>query len=124
MTDYKFRIWHKGIKNKHQSVTSQMIYDEQPGDCFKWAREGQTAHPVMQGISRKDNNGKDIYEGDVLRITNDNANTTIISDIKFLHSSFCVKDCYGEYYPMFSLARPGDVLEILGNIYANPELIP
>ena len=122
--EYKFRIWHKGIENKRQSVPPQMIYDELPGNCFQLARQEQTEHPVMQGISRKDNNGKDIYEGDILK---DNYDRRLV--VERYHDCFVFRALLPTNFirtPINDWYLPGETQfpEIIGNIYANPELIP
>ncbi len=59
-----------------------------------------------------DENGREIYEGDVVK--------TPLSwrKITFNHSAFCIEDDEGAY-PIINFYS---TLEVIGNIYENPEL--
>lgn len=78
---------------------------------------------IMQFTGLKDNNGKEVYEGDILKISKETMTNYYITDVRFLQGAFCVRTSWNDFYPMFSLARPGDELEVIGNIYENPELL-
>lgn len=75
---------------------------------------------VGQYTGLKDKNKREIYEGDIVQFT-DNYNTDIpprIGVVKFNNASFYITD--GAY----SCYRWIDInVEIIGNIYENPELI-
>jgi uncharacterized phage protein (TIGR01671 family) len=63
--EIKFRAWHDG--GASYRYEPQMIYDESPGDCLVWKKQGQPLTAIMQYTGLKDRNGKEIYEGDVVR---------------------------------------------------------
>ena len=69
----------------------------------------------MQYTGLKDKNGKEIYEGDIL-LTN---NQTYNYEVKFEDCSFGVQT---KHYGFINLIGCGE-LEIIGNIYENPELL-
>lgn len=98
---------------------------------------------VMQYTGLKDKNGKEIYEGDIVQLYrhDDYKNYTYkhekaevwadgkyhpdIKEVKFMYGSFVIwSDLIKDYRCFANLARPGESLEIIGNIFENPELLP
>jgi len=119
--EIKFRVWDKDDK-KMINIGRIDIAD---GTCRYYLFEGKFYDywndvEIMQYTGLKDKNGKEIYEGDILQFT-DNYNTDIpphIGVVKFNNASFYITD--GAY----SCYRWIDInVEIIGNIYENPELI-
>ncbi|MHA1286440.1 MAG: YopX family protein [Candidatus Thorarchaeota archaeon] len=74
---------------------------------------------VGQYTGLKDMNGKEIYEGDILQLNGDeNARWVVEWD--------ACKFVFRPIYPGLKYLKPDDwcdVLEIVGNIYDNPELL-
>lgn len=70
---------------------------------------------VGQYTGLHDKNGKEIYEGDIVKYEN------IIGKIMFFNGSFVLSDFEEE--EEWELGVINQELEIIGNIYDNPELL-
>ena len=126
MRKHKFRAWDKKQRkwldiNLHMSVVD---------GCFYWqfgyisdilSADERENIELVESIGIKDKNDNEIYWGDIVKIKRDNF-FEYVSDVRFLYGSFCVNQ-HGTYFPIFSLARPGDTMRIIGNVYENPELM-
>jgi len=84
---------------------------------------------VMQYIGLKDKNGKEIYEGDVVKligVAGEEGVGEVIFDKE--NASFCVKTIenknkidFWDFYQLLLVFRVK--IEIIGNIFENPELL-
>lgn len=87
--------------------------------------------PIMQFTGLQDKNGKEIWEGDVVRLGGHETLTALIEwkDCGFvqkwlhenLRTSFGMPAHYEKTEPIFMNSHIS--LEVLGNIYENPELL-
>ena len=73
-------------------------------------------HPIMQFTGLHDKNGKEIYEGDVVKDSTP-FTTETVGEVVYEGAQFCLDDEYGT--PM----HYGDNYKVIGNIYENPELL-
>lgn len=93
------------------------------GDEWMWIEEGE--HTPMQYTGLKDKSGVEIYEGDVLRLAPEYTGAfetpqiVVFEDGRFLYQSTTY---HGHKNDISQSLCANHV--VIGNIYANPELIP
>lgn len=136
MRELKFRAWFE----EKPIWCNQMFYsDEEPAGLGDWFSEVQIEQEnviIMQYTGLKDKHGKEIYEGNVVKVQDPIETHTS-------HNSIVYFDSEGariNYHPVhkkidkcFVLRQLSDYLdireqdnptcEIIGNIYENPELL-
>ena len=75
-----------------------------------------TKFPLMQYTGLKDKNGKEIYEGDILSISDREGDNQVVY---FAEGFYCTDE-----FALFELTRSKTrTFEVIGNIYENPELL-
>ena len=82
---------------------------------------------VQQYTGQKDKNKKEVFEGDILKVTFEDGYQSYITKVQGANNAFVVdvRECD---YDVTSLcwiyeAMPDAELEVIGNIYENPELV-
>ena len=142
MREIKFRAWDKKEKtmilfgSAETSSTSGFWGDGVDNYKIQFEREGETngynhddfnesaAVDLMQYTGLKDKNGVEIYEGDRVRFTveGDSANLKQTGVIEW-----CDSCCHGFRLQWDHFGNNERIsnheLEVIGNIYENPELI-
>lgn len=125
--EIKFRAWNKEKRNMfniarldiadgtcYDHLFSRNIYDFW-NECI-----------LMQYTGLKDINGKEIYEGDIVKIPNDETlygyNAGEKYQVYFAYGGFRLKPKYDKNAKGFWLEDDNE-LEVIGNIYENPELL-
>lgn len=102
---FNFRWWNK----KAQSMLYDIILDSHIVYNIDLI--------VMQSIGLVDKNGKEIFEGDIIKIAD-----SIIGYIKFENSGFFIIK-KGFNNQLLNKEVNYQALEVIGNIYENPELL-
>ena len=111
--EIKFRAWDKQVKkfcNWEHAVTIDL-----DGEIYRNRTEDKAPFLIlMQYTGLKDKNGKEIYEGDIVKL------------VKNLReqgeeSMFTVKFQNAMFQPFFAIK--GKDVTIRGNIYENPDLL-
>ena len=109
MREIKFRAWNGKRILDDFCVSCRSGKAEVRGEVFDWT--------LMQYTGLKDKNGKEIYEGDVVKSDwyNDEQR---ITGARVIFTSGCFT-CIGLKHKLYLYPE----LEVIGNIYENPELI-
>lgn len=124
MREIKFRAWDKERKRwTNYSIADDLprFYDKHTG-CWKTDREGER-FILCQYTGLKNYNGKEIYEGDIVK---SEGFFGWIGLAKYLdnNQSFVFEAIDKNYRgSRLSLGRTEQYVKILGNIYENPELL-
>jgi hypothetical protein len=126
----RYRAWNKATKEMHEVDDIVSIDIEKKQIYVKTLFFNQLNHYVfdavvlMQSTGFRDKNGKEIFEGDILKVTNLSSWLEVVSfnNNKAMFVSKKIKREIEES-PLYDLFNT-DIfeVEIIGNIYENPEL--
>lgn len=120
MRTIKFRAWCTNLDNISFSNGDHMEYDitlvegKYASVESGWDIHGTYDFPIMQYTGLKDKKGKEIYEGDIVNEGIDDMNYEVV----FTQGGFWLDERDNET----GWPDSGDI-EIIGNIYENPELL-
>jgi len=113
----KYRTWDK--ENKVMITFNNM---ERCDVSFYEMARGEYGFILMQYTGLKDKSGKEIYEGDIVSNGNKNKKYEDIFEIYFDRGEF-LAGCKRGIIGGKTLGFWSDNLEVIGNIYENPELL-
>lgn len=97
------------------------------GDLRQWSKTEVIPETVGQFTGMTDKNGKQIFEGDIIRAKIESGNhegfTWPNMPVGFQQGSFCLNDRKGYVFCVLGAFATSVTLEVIGNIHDNPELL-
>lgn len=123
MREIKFRAWDKVNKFLTQVMTLS-FRDGKVSTTHYSNGGGVYLHDdevvLMQYTGLKDKNGKEIYEGDIIKF---DKKSPEIKSVFYKNGSFCILDVNDVDICYLGDCIFKDEYEIIGDIYQNPELL-
>ena len=125
----KFRSWVENVR--HPKYNFMQYKPEFNGEINKiFEKNGEIQHSVkvsyMQSTGLKDKNGVEIFEGDVVKMDRPPVNEKslfLVKDYVLGKVIFAEVNEFGKDSWSFNGGYTGYSLEVIGNIYTNPELL-
>lgn len=114
----KFRVWLKEEKRMTDVHEMSFIDDEVQmiSDVTDFYTYGE--FELMQSIGLIDENGKEIFEGDIVHAYGED--TYLVGVIEYFDNAYCIKNKNGIYNSFWINAEQ---YEIIGNIWEDGELL-
>ena len=120
MRELKFRAFYDGMMIQDAARVNNALYWKNKGyQCFNLCAFSQEdPAELMQYIGLKDKNGKEIYEGDIVRFW-------FVGDefIRLVEWSVPQAGFVAGFSVDLGKVDGTSAVEVIGNIYENPELI-
>ena len=126
--EIKFRVWNTVKKELHPHIdgiewliSGDLIrahwFDGEKENTLFMGYNQETPFVIMQFTGLKDKNGKDIYEGDICSTDSKEyaMNKSVVWDARHARFEFD--------YPLGKSILQRSSIEVIGNIYENPELL-
>lgn len=130
MREIKFRAWVFGGLDEDElpfmTGVRSITFNAYAGPIILWRDHEEISYAseyrLMQYTGLHDKNGKEIYEGDVVRpIDSLGGRYTNVSEVRFSRGQWVIANFYN--LPEDALYTRQYAIEIVGNIYENPELL-
>lgn len=123
MREIKFRAWDSENNCKKLSVGIMELFDDMLAFRFEHFEQDPENIVFEQFTGLHDKNGREIYEGDVVRIARYGGELQTHGEISEEKGAFCVRNGYavaetdilGQFKP--------EIIEVIGNIHENQELL-
>ena len=137
MREFKFRAWDTErevmARVNHLGLSDYEVRMED-NECVCWTAPHPYVCKLMQYIGLKDINNKDIYEGDIIRITVD-GDSRKVGEVVYKDCGFYIHipnkyfEDYHEITDTYKIEDMGGIInlkqsfEVIGNVYENPDFL-
>ena len=142
MRAIKFRVWDKADKKDLYTESQGFVIvptmpsygvtipyknhsnpDNIDEECFDWADADllMGRYELEQYTNVKDKNGKEIYEGDIIKESNGWIHDVHWSEDEVGSCGCCIDEFWGTGFVISNHSYPS-ICEVIGNIHTNPEL--
>lgn len=119
----KFRAWLKEEKrmtdvNEMTFIDGEVYLISDVTDFYAYEE-----FKLMQSTGLRDKNGKEIFEGDIVKFTITNGFDYVVDEygvVNYKQGAFFIVKDFAEYLISYVYT---DKIEVIGDIYENPELL-
>ena len=124
MREIKFRFWSGtkmfySIDEVYECLKQQVKFNAGGEHPLAYDHVGWQSADFMQYTGLKDNNGKEIYEGDICKCYDHPENIwSVTASVKYEQGEWKIEGSIIPL-PMYGTAW----IEVIGNIYENPDLL-
>lgn len=118
MKEIKFRGWHEESKTMYEHIWIAPDGGWQ-NNMTSFAYFG-SKNTLMQYTGLKDKNGKEIYEGDIVKTSGMFSHSFVVCD-RFAYFVELPRTGTNKYHQFIDAS--GQAHEVVGNVYENPELL-
>ena len=125
MREYKFRFWDKETRVMLNPLNHHLTLSTTGFPLNLQTSQGGDDYIVTQYTGLKDKNGKEIYEGDVVHIKHPHKNRKWMGEVIYNEWLFTGKGFWFTHFdqPNCLFSEGTEYIEVIGNIYENPELL-
>lgn len=118
--EIKFRSWYK----KGKTMTTSGFHLTHKGEILFAVPVEQNDFILMQYTGLEDKNGKEIYEGDIIKFDFDYSNKTFNGIVYYSGACFYANDgCSSGHLTLGHLIDNKRNVEVMGNVHENPDLL-
>lgn len=120
--------WIDGCLFQRIGYMPSIIFPYESNGKVRYSECSVIRETIGQFTGLHDKNGKEIYEGDIMRIPETETNIEIIGVVKFDRGSYFIRSFFSGTHSSLAWAvrerQPGEQRGVvIGNLYDNPELL-
>lgn len=122
MREIKFRAWFKDTQEM-KSIAMNNLYMGNKSSWMHLSPQPMSDYrlvEIMQYTGLKDNNGREIYEGDIVKRVY-NSGSSFVGEVIFEEATYFMRN--DEQYAFLANQYDSETLEVIGNIHENPHLL-